>query len=134
MDLIQQSPLNFRVEALLDFARGVPPLPPEIAQQSQGWDKVPECQTPFSLTTRMENGSVRLFFDVPPEAPTVRAFAGILLAGLDGRSAEEILSTPNDFFYGKGLEEVVSALRLRGIEAILFRLKNQIRSTLSKPD
>ena len=33
---------------------------------------------------RLEDGKVRVFFDAPPESPTVRGYAGILAAGLDG--------------------------------------------------
>jgi cysteine desulfuration protein SufE len=33
---------------------------------------------------------------------------------------------PDDFFYGMGLEEVVTPLRLRGMGAILARIKRQV--------
>ena len=71
---------------------------------------------------------MHLYFDAPQEAPTVRGFAGILLDGLDGEPADVILDVPDDFFYDMGLEEVVTPMRLRGMGAILARIKRQVRA------
>ena len=91
-----------------------------------------ECQTPFFLATEVdEDRHVHLFFDVPAEAPTTRGFAGILLEGFEGADADAILATPDDFYDELGLAEVISSLRLRGMSAILFRLKRQVRERLS---
>jgi cysteine desulfuration protein SufE len=129
--VLRDSPKDFRIEALLDFSRRVPPLPDDIV--AEGLEQVHECQTPFFLATRVDaDHRVRMFFDAPPESPTVRGFAGILLAGLDGEQAETILAVPDEFFYGMGLEEVVTPLRLRGMGAILARLKRQIRHHLAE--
>jgi cysteine desulfuration protein SufE len=70
---------------------------------------------------------VHLFFDAPPESPTVRGFAGILREGLEGAPWEDVLAVPKDFYSGMGLGEVVSPLRLRGMGAILNRLQRQVR-------
>ncbi len=124
-EVMRTSPKEFRVEALLDFSNRVPPLPEHL--HAEDLEQVHECQTPFFLATEvLEDGTVKMYFDAPPEAPTVRGFAGILLAGLDGEQAETILQVPDDFYYGIGLEEVVTPLRLRGMGAILFRIKRQI--------
>jgi cysteine desulfuration protein SufE len=71
--------------------------------------------------------TVRLFFDAPPEAPTTRGFAGILQTGLDGLNADEVLATPSEFTSQLGLTDLVSPLRLRGMAAMLARIKRQIR-------
>jgi len=63
----------------------------------------------------------------PPEAPTTRGFAGILYAGLDGLGADEILNTPGEFSSQLGLQHLVSPLRLRGMAAMLARIKHQMR-------
>ena len=126
VDVLRSSPKEFRTEALLDFSKRVPPLPDDVDPGSL--EQVHECQTPFFLLTRVgDDGSARMYFQAPPESPTVRGFAGILLAGLDGEQASTILEVPDDFFYGMGLEEVVTPLRLRGMGAILARMKRQIR-------
>ena len=128
VDQFAAAPRELRVQALLDYSRRVPPLPPKLAADRSRLEQVHECQTPFFLATEIDdNGSVHLFFDCPPEAPTVRGFAGILCEGLEGESWQEVLAVPPDFYSGMGLQEVVSVLRLRGMGAILARLKRQIR-------
>ena len=62
----------------------------------------------------------------PPEAPTTRGFAAIVHECLDGETPAAILEVPNDFFYDMGLAEIISPLRLRGMSAILARLKRQV--------
>ena len=89
---------------------------------------MPECQSPVFLAVEVDpDATVRLFFDAPPEAPTTRGFAGILHAGLDGLDADEVLATPGEFSSQLGLQELVSPLRLRGMAAMLGRIKRQIR-------
>jgi cysteine desulfuration protein SufE len=126
--VLKNSPREFRLEALLDYSRRLPDLPARYADHPDLLEEVAECQTPFFLATEIdEDGSVHMFFSAPPESPTVRGYAGLLLDGLEGTSAEEILSVPDDFYVGMGLEDVVTPLRLRGMGAILARLKGQIR-------
>jgi cysteine desulfuration protein SufE len=121
------APRELRVQALLEYANRVPPLPEEYAEHRERLEQVHECQTPFFLASETDSeGRVRIWFDCPPEAPTVRGFAGILHAGLDGETAEAILEVPADFYRSMGLSEVVSVLRLRGMGAILARLKRQL--------
>jgi cysteine desulfuration protein SufE len=125
IDVMAASPKEFRTEALLDYSKRLPPLPDHI--DSSELEQVAECQSPFFLTTELEDdGRVRMYFDAPPEAPTTRGFAAIVLEGLDGETPEAILSVPNDFFYEMGLADVISPLRLRGMSAILARLKRQV--------
>jgi cysteine desulfuration protein SufE len=131
MEGMAGSPKEFRVQVLLDFARRLPPLPLELAEHPERLEQVHECQTPFFLATSLEGEQVRIFFDAPAESPTIRGFAGILAAGLDGEEPAAILSVPNEFYLGMGLEEVVTPLRLRGMGAILARLKRQVKDHLA---
>jgi cysteine desulfuration protein SufE len=117
-----------RLELLLEFSKELPPLPPRYVEHPGLLEPVPECQSPLFLAVEIEDdATVHLFFDAPPEAPTTRGFAGILHAGLDGLSAEEVLATPGEFSSQLGLQDLVSPLRLRGIAAMLARIKRQIR-------
>ena len=127
VDVFSGSPKQFRLEALLDYARRLPELPPDLAADRDLLEQVHECQTPFFLATRLEDGRIRLYFDAPPESPTVRGYAGLLAAGLDQESPEAILAVDNDFYLGMGLEEVITPQRLRGMGAILAHLKGQVR-------
>lgn len=127
VDVFATSPKEFRLEALVDYARRLPDLPQRYADDPELLEQVPECQTPFFLATELdEDGTVHMFFSAPPESPTVRGYAGLLLDGLEGASADDILALPDDFYFGMGLEEVVTPLRLRGMGAILARLKRQV--------
>jgi len=126
VDRFQRAPRELRVQALLQFANKVPPLPEELCHGA-GLEQVHECQTPFFLATRIDgDGAVHLFFDAPAESPTVRGFAGILREGLEGLPWREVMAVPPDFYTKMGLDAVVSPLRLRGMGAILARLKRQV--------
>jgi cysteine desulfuration protein SufE len=117
-----------RLQLLLEFSRELPPLPARYADHRDLLEQVPECQSPLFLAVEVDDDStVHLFFDAPPEAPTTRGFAGILHAGLDGLGADEILATPGEFSSQLGLQDLVSPLRLRGMAAMLARIKNQVR-------
>jgi cysteine desulfuration protein SufE len=131
VDQFAAAPRDLRVQALLGYSRRVPPLPEELADDRDRLEQVHECQTPFFLATDVDSaGAVHLHFDCPPEAPTVRGFAGILREGLEGEHYEAVLSVPPEFYTGMGLQDVVSALRLRGMGAILARLKRQVRDAV----
>jgi cysteine desulfuration protein SufE len=117
-----------RLQLLLEFSAELPPLPERYAGHRELLEQVPECQSPLFLAAEVsDDGTVHLFFDAPPEAPTTRGFAGILHAGLDGLSADEILDTPGEFTSQLGLQDLVSPLRLRGMAAMLARIKRQVR-------
>jgi cysteine desulfuration protein SufE len=132
VDRFAAAPRELRGQALLGFARRVPPLPPELADHPERLQRVHECQTPFFLATEVdEGGHVHLFFDCPPETPTVRGFAGILREGLEGEHYGDVLNVPPAFYTDMGLGEVVSPLRLRGMGAILAALKRQIEGQVT---
>ncbi|HTT00313.1 MAG TPA: SufE family protein [Streptosporangiaceae bacterium] len=117
-----------RLQLLLEFAEELPPLPARYADHHDLLEQVPECQSPLFLAVEVDDGNVvRLFFDAPREAPTTRGFAGILHAGLDGAAADEVLDTPGEFSSQLGLADLVSPLRLRGLAAMLARIKRQVR-------
>jgi cysteine desulfuration protein SufE len=133
VDLFADAPTNLRLQALLEYSRKVPPLPAELAEHRDRMEQVPECQTPFFLATEVgDDDRVSLHFDVPAEAPTTRGFAGILYSGLNGATAEEVLETPNDFYLKMGLGEAISSMRLRGMSAILGRLKRQVKEHVAE--
>jgi cysteine desulfuration protein SufE len=118
-----------RLQLLLEFSDDLPALPERYAGHRDLLEQVPECQSPLFLAVEVApDDVVHLFFDAPPEAPTTRGFAGILQAGLDGLDADEVLATPDEFTGQLGLTDLVSPLRLRGMAAMLARIKRQIRA------
>jgi len=117
-----------RLLLLLEFAQDLPPLPARYAEHRELLEPVPECQTPLFLAVEVDpDGKVHLFFEAPQESPTTRGFAGILHAGLDGLDAAEVLATPGEFASQLGLQDLVSPLRLRGMVAMLARIKRHVR-------
>lgn len=132
VELFAGAPKDLRLEALLEYSRKLPPLPPHLEGKQGAMEQVEECQTPFFLSTEVDDaGRVAVWFDCPPQAPTTRGFAGILAEGLNGATAEEVLAVPNDFYSQMGLDEAISTLRLRGMGAILGHLKRQVREQTS---
>ncbi len=133
VDLFASAPKDLRTQALLEYSRRVPPLAEKYASHPELLEGVPECQTPFFLATEVDDDRrVTLHFQVPAESPTTRGFAGILYSGLNQATAEEVLDTPDDFYMKMGLGEAISSLRLRGMGAILNRMKRQVRAQLQR--
>ena len=127
VELFAAVPRDVKLQALLDYSRRLPELPAEM-KDSDRFEKVVECQSPLFLHASVgEDRVVTLYFDAPAEAPTTRGFAGILSEGLAGATVDEILALPDDFYVSLGLEDVVSPLRMRGMGAMVFRIKRQLR-------
>jgi cysteine desulfuration protein SufE len=115
-----------KLTLLLEFAGELPGLPAELEEAAM--EPVPECQSPLFLHVDAEDRDrVRLYFSAPAEAPTTRGFASILATGLDGQSADTILAVPDDFYAELGLATLISPLRLRGMSAMLTRIKRRLR-------
>ncbi|MEZ2388644.1 SufE family protein [bacterium RCC_150] len=122
-----------RLQLLLEFSRGLPDLPERLLDHPELLEQVVECQSPLFLTIEHEHtpdGVVyRLFFKAPPEAPTTRGFAGVLHEGLDGLTAAEILAVPDDMPEQLGLTRAITPLRMRGMTAMLGRVKRKVAAT-----
>ncbi|MCU6482369.1 cysteine desulfuration protein SufE [Arthrobacter silviterrae] len=120
-----------RLTLLLEFSRSLPALPERLSNHPELLEQVVECQSPLFLTVESEKTDhgdvIRLFFQAPPEAPTTRGFASVLFEGLDGLTAEEILAVPDDMPEQLGLTRAISPLRMRGMSAMLGRVKRKIR-------
>jgi len=120
-----------RLQLLLELSRELPELPDRYANAADSMEQVHECQSPLFLAVEVGDGGdrpVHLYFSAPPEAPTTRGFASIMHTGLDGEPAEAVLAVPDDFYTDLGLADAVSPLRLRGIAAMLARIKRQVRA------
>ncbi len=115
-----------KLAMLLEFANELPALPSTLEEAAM--EPVPECQSPLFLHVDGDDREhVRLYFSAPAEAPTTRGFAAILAAGLDGQSADDILAVPDDFYTELGLAALISPLRLRGMSAMLSRIKRRLQ-------
>ena len=116
-----------KLRLLLEFADELPDLPADLEEAAM--EPVPECHSPLFLHVDAEDrANVRLYFSAPAEAPTTRGFASILASGLDGQPADDILAVPDDFYANLGLAALISPLRLRGMSAMLTRIKRRLRA------
>jgi cysteine desulfuration protein SufE len=120
-----------RLQLLLELSLELPELPERYTDAAETMEQVHECQSPLFLAVEVDAvapRNVHLFFSAPPEAPTTRGFASIMYTGLDGEPAADVLAVPDDFYTALGLGEAVSPLRLRGMAAMLGRIKKQVRA------
>ncbi|MFP7760548.1 SufE family protein [Marisediminicola sp. LYQ134] len=118
-----------RLVLLLEFANELPELPAQFVDHPDLLERVEECQAPvFIFVEVADDGIVHLHATAPKEAPTTRGFASILVQGLAGLTAAEVVAVDDDFPQTIGLTEAVSPLRLRGMSALLARAKRQIRA------
>jgi cysteine desulfuration protein SufE len=120
-----------RLLLLLEFANELPELPPRYSEHPDLLEQVVECQSPVFIFVEVdESRIVHVFATAPKEAPTTRGFASIIVQGLAGLTDQQVLAVPNDFPNTIGLTEAVSPLRIRGMTALLARVKRQVGEKL----
>jgi cysteine desulfuration protein SufE len=117
---------NEKLELLIEISGNLPELPGRYLDHPELLERVEECQSPVYLFVEINAGLVNLFLTAPREAPTTRAFAGILHAALDGQSISTVLEFDDDYPSMLGITELVSPLRMRGIRGMLSRIKRQV--------
>jgi len=117
---------QMRLELLLDYARRLPELPPELQADAENEDlRVPECMTPVWLWVLPDNGTVRIHARVAEEAPTVQGFLSIIVHGYSGASAEELAALPRDLPNQLGIAQVIRMNRAVGLNAIVRRVARE---------
>ena len=116
-----------RLEILLEFSEILPELPKRFrAQRDAGQNRIHECQSPVFLWVELINGGIQIYADVPRSAPTVCGFVGLLIAALSGAQPAEIAGLDANLLHQLGLVEALGMLRMRGLQAILHRLKRSV--------
>ena len=118
-----------RLQLLLEFSNELPAVPEKYEGHPELSERVVECQAPVYIILEVEaDGRVAMHATAPREAPTTRGFASILVQGISGLSADEVLAIPNDFPQTIGLTRAVSPLRLGGMTGMLMRAKRQVQA------
>ncbi len=116
-----------RLQLLLEFSHELPPVPAEFEEHPELRERVVECQSPVYILVGVDaDGTVSMHATAPKEAPTTRGFASILVQGITGLNADEVLAIPDDFPQTIGLTRAVSPLRIAGMTAMLMRVKRQV--------
>lgn len=117
-----------RLQLLLEFSYELPELPARYADHPDLLERVVECQSPVFIFVEVDDANtVHMFATAPPESPTTRGFASILVQGLTGLSTDAVLAVPDDYPNSIGLTAAVSPLRIRGMTGMLARVKRQVR-------
>jgi cysteine desulfuration protein SufE len=125
--------LKDRLQLLLEFSQELPELPERYRDHPDLFERVEECQSPVYLFVEVDSDRVvHVHATAPKEAPTTRGFASILVQGLEGLTASEVLALPDDFPRDLGLTEAVSPLRIRGMTAMLWRIKRQVTEKIAE--
>jgi cysteine desulfuration protein SufE len=112
-----------KLELLIQYAEQFPSFPDHLKNILGKMESVPECMTPVQMISEIQDEKMMFYFEVPEESPTVRGFASMISAGLNGSTPKEVLNVPNDFYRLMGLDQVLTNQRLNGISAILAHMK-----------
>ncbi len=120
-----------KLDLLFDYSQRMPPLPDWLKDNRGQLEQVHECMTPVFVHAETSDNQMRFYFDVPEESPSVRGYAALLGAGVDGSTPEQVLAIPGDFYYSMGLQEVLSGQRLNGMRAILAYIKRLAKRELN---
>lgn len=115
-----------RLQLLLEFSQELPAVSEEVANHPEMCERVAECQSPVYIYVEVHDDIVTMHATAPPEAPTTRGFASILVQGVTGLSADEVLAIPDDYPQSIGLTRAVSPLRIGGMTGMLMRVKRQV--------
>lgn len=122
-----ETPEADRLLLLLEYSDELPAVSEEVANHPEMCERVAECQSPVYIYVEVHEGIVTMHATAPPEAPTTRGFASILVQGISGLTADEVLAIPDDYPQSIGLTKAVSPLRIGGMTGMLMRAKNQVR-------
>ncbi|KQQ64824.1 cysteine desufuration protein SufE [Microbacterium sp. Leaf320] len=122
-----ETPEADRLLLLLEYSDELPEVSEEVASHPEMCERVAECQSPVYIYVEVNDGVVTMHATAPPEAPTTRGFASILVQGISGLTADEVLAIPDDYPQSIGLTRAVSPLRIGGMTGMLMRAKNQVR-------
>ena len=111
------------MQALVQYAKRLEPVPERFLVLDRAAFTVPECQTRVDLFPEYADGKLHFYADVNTrQSPTIAAFLSILFSAINGHPPETTLAIPEDFVrtimdsLGLGTREV-------GLNAMLMRVK-----------
>lgn len=131
VEAFQEVPQNIKLELLLEYSEALPALPERYQDHPELLERVEECQSPVYLFVEVDaETTVHIFLTAPDEAPTTKGFASLLQLALDKEKAETVLSFDETFVDALGITELVSPLRIRGLQGMLMRIKRQVKEKM----
>jgi len=124
-------PQNLKLELLLEYSENLPDLPERYKDHPELLERVEECQSPVYLFVELvEQNIVHIFLTAPDEAPTTKGFASLLQLALDQQPADTVLNFDDSFVDALGITDLVSPLRIRGLQGMLMRIKRQVKEKM----
>lgn len=124
-------PQNLKLELLLEYSENLPDLPERYKDHPELLERVEECQSPVYLFVELdEQNIVSIFLTAPDEAPTTKGFASLLQLALDQQPADTVLNFDDSFVDALGITDLVSPLRIRGLQGMLMRIKRQVKEKM----
>lgn len=111
------------MQALVQYARRLEPLPPRLAALDRGSYTVPECQTRVDLFPEVHDGVMHFYADVDArQSPTIAAVLAILFTAINEHPPQVTLAIPADFVRTL-MEGIGLHTREVGLNAMIARLK-----------
>jgi len=124
-------PQSLKLELLLEYSENLPDLPERYKDHPELLERVEECQSPVYLFVELdEQNIVSIFLTAPDEAPTTKGFASLLQLALDQQAADTVLNFDDSFVDALGITDLVSPLRIRGLQGMLMRIKRQVKEKM----
>jgi cysteine desulfuration protein SufE len=124
-------PQSLKLELLLEYSENLPALPERYKDHPELLERVEECQSPVYLFVELdEQNIVNIFLTAPDEAPTTKGFASLLQLALDQQPADTVLNFDDSFVDALGITDLVSPLRIRGLQGMLMRIKRQVKEKM----
>jgi cysteine desulfuration protein SufE len=112
-----------KMQALVQYARKLEPLPERFRDLDRSAFTVPECQTRVDVFPELRDGKMYFYADLDPrQSPTIAAFLSILFGAVNGQPPETTLAIPSDFVR-QVMDGIGLAAREPGLTAMLARLK-----------
>ncbi|NJL21874.1 MAG: SufE family protein [Leptolyngbyaceae cyanobacterium SM1_3_5] len=109
-----------RYEYLLWFAKRLPPFPDE---QKVAEHQVPGCVSQVYVVATLEDGKV--FFQGDSDAQITKGLVGLLIEGLSGLTAAEIIQLTPDFIQQTGLDISLTPSRANGFYNIFQTMQRR---------
>jgi len=118
-----------RYEYIIELGRKLAGLPQDMQVDSH---LVPGCQSRVWFYARRDGD--RLYFNADSDALIVRGLVALLLRIYSGRTPEEIINTPPDFFEVLELGSHLSGSRANGLHAMVLRIRAYAEAFEAAPD
>ncbi len=121
-----------RLQTLVELADELPPVSADrAAAPFPTTCRVQECQTPVHIWVDWRGDRMHLEADVPVKSPTVRGLLTVVVSSLEGATAAQVLSLPDDWLPMLGLEAALGMTRQQGLRGVIRRIKQESHRQLA---